>query len=1113
MGKHSKVGKNDRERRPVETENILPQDNVEFEFYAFISYKHADRAPWAKPISAWAKRIYKYLEEWEIPTALSEDLKIHKEDKLVKPVFLDNMQMYAGEKVDKILENNLFRSKCLVVVLTQRLVEEQRELRRTGRKAYIYDEIDHMLTWKRPIIVVWVDRIPFDEHSKECVPEMLQGKNLMVIDANEYRKMIGRYQVKRKVAAKVAASIFQTRFDVFWNWYDRKRKQLYRRVAVAVLLLVTAFAVVIRERNINLAYKLTAEARTELAKGNRGEAKRLAAEAYEEYAGVEGLPLLMQQCVDEGIPMRAFDAEMTVNIKQGMYAVAQGGRWIEVYRLVDDSLLVKFDGYKVGGVAFSPDGRRIAGFSRNFLRVFDLEKKDLEPLMELEGSNYQFDMVDFNASGSLLLTQGVNCNSWTVYTVDGGRYLYNDVYYPELDKWHWYEERATFGGTDSTLLIYGKVSDMEADAFAPCKAPKGAEWKCSLYDLRRKDERRSSLPVKIREIEIPIGTVRLEAARNSPVLLMMGTESLKLERWSEFGHSNHSWEQAYGNKISGYTEDALKAYKLKHLDTWNRVDVTQVFFSGNERYVAMTDKTNTVFILPTEKRSRPRIWNGLVLDNYAQENVKNRVIGVTDDGCPIFYSPATAQGGRNVYIKAENVYNTNEYVRYSIPVEYGSDGMRGCRTSDGVFYLSVSKRSEEWSWADVSATSVNSFLCRSEEHGLMERFSDRFSLTGDSVVQTLSDSRNYAVIRVTQSSGYRRFLLWDLKKNVQKACLNDYMEKGERLSRAVCFVPGTDDLLVCDYYTPRDENGVSHSGQLLMDVEKDKVVLRGRDVWYNGRGWPTVFALGEDSLMTYGVGRHKIIGVFPGELRPKKRSGEGRLVLMGETFLQRYVEGRLFDCEKHRMRELPDSLHNKVTEVSSDGRWLLVCKDYSEQRLFVVDALSFKTVADLPEVDEKFATFTPDSRFVVFWDKEQRGLCLFDIERKQSTFMLDGAVNIESYGSWGYASLWNSLRFTGIAMSKELLAVASYGVTVVDLRTGKVRKVFNTTLPPSPRMAFSPNGRYLLVENCLFDMERMVCLYEGLPANPIGLTDEGVRYQDAFYHFASEKELYKLLLF
>ena len=46
---------------------------------------------------------------------------------------------------------------------------------------------------------------------------MLQGKNLMVIDANEYRKLMGGYQAKRKVAAKVAASIFQTRFDVLGN--------------------------------------------------------------------------------------------------------------------------------------------------------------------------------------------------------------------------------------------------------------------------------------------------------------------------------------------------------------------------------------------------------------------------------------------------------------------------------------------------------------------------------------------------------------------------------------------------------------------------------------------------------------------------------------------------------------------------------------------------------------------------------------------------------------------------------------------------------------------------------------------------------------------------------
>lgn len=242
MIKNIRISKKKKDIQPVKNKNVLSKDNVELEFYAFISYKHSDRAPWAKSISTWAHQIYKYLEEWEIPTALSEDLKIHKEDRRIKPVFLDNMQMYAGDSVDRILEEKISLSKSLVVVLTQKLVEEQRELRMFNQKAYIYDEIDYMQTLGRPIIIVWVDKVPFDANSKACVPDMLQGKNLMVIDANEYRNRMGGYQAKRKVAAKVAASIFQTRFDVFWNWYDRKRKQLYSRIIMVMVLIIAAFS-------------------------------------------------------------------------------------------------------------------------------------------------------------------------------------------------------------------------------------------------------------------------------------------------------------------------------------------------------------------------------------------------------------------------------------------------------------------------------------------------------------------------------------------------------------------------------------------------------------------------------------------------------------------------------------------------------------------------------------------------------------------------------------------------------------------------------------------------------------------------------------------------------
>lgn len=108
MIKNSRISKKKKDMQPVKNKNVLFQNNVELEFYAFISYKHPDHAPWAKPISTWAHQIYKYLEEWEIPTALSDDLKIHKDDRLVKPVFWDNMQMYAGDTVDDILEKKSF---------------------------------------------------------------------------------------------------------------------------------------------------------------------------------------------------------------------------------------------------------------------------------------------------------------------------------------------------------------------------------------------------------------------------------------------------------------------------------------------------------------------------------------------------------------------------------------------------------------------------------------------------------------------------------------------------------------------------------------------------------------------------------------------------------------------------------------------------------------------------------------------------------------------------------------------------------------------------------------------------------------------------------------------
>ncbi len=72
-----------------------------------------------------------------------------------------------------------------------------------------------------------------------------------------------------------------------------------------------------------------------------------------------------------------------------------------------------------------------------------------------------------------------------------------------------------------------------------------------------------------------------------------------------------------------------------------------------------------------------------------------------------------------------------------------------------------------------------------------------------------------------------------------------------------------------------------------------------------------------------------------------------------------------------------------ATVASSDGRWLLVAATAGLMTLYTHDAGQWRPVLTFPEATEpiRFATLSPDGRYVVFQRERDAAPCVLDLER------------------------------------------------------------------------------------------------------------------------------------
>lgn len=191
---------------------------------AFISYKREDEA--------WAKWLQKKLEHYKLPADILRDHPDLEFSERPRHVFKDTTDL-SGGVLAKAIRNGLHSSKFLIVICSplaaksEWVCKEVQDFIDSGREEYII-----------PFIV---EGEPYAKNKEnECFPSALKSlageRELLGININE--------NGRDSAAVKVVSRLFDLKFDVLWDRFQREARKK-RRLATSAFVFIITFLLAI----------------------------------------------------------------------------------------------------------------------------------------------------------------------------------------------------------------------------------------------------------------------------------------------------------------------------------------------------------------------------------------------------------------------------------------------------------------------------------------------------------------------------------------------------------------------------------------------------------------------------------------------------------------------------------------------------------------------------------------------------------------------------------------------------------------------------------------------------------------------------------------------------
>ena len=194
----------------------------EYKYLAFISYKREDEK--------WAKWIQHKLEHYKLPTSIRKaDPSLPER---VRPVFKDTTDL-AGGVLEKAIKEALRSSKYLIVICSPR----------AAKSPWVCKEVQEFIDSDREeyIIPFIIEGEPNSSNIvTECFPKNLKeltgSRELLGININE----MGR----DAAVVKVAARMFNLRFDVLWRRLRREESRRKKIIIIGLVILMSCISLI-----------------------------------------------------------------------------------------------------------------------------------------------------------------------------------------------------------------------------------------------------------------------------------------------------------------------------------------------------------------------------------------------------------------------------------------------------------------------------------------------------------------------------------------------------------------------------------------------------------------------------------------------------------------------------------------------------------------------------------------------------------------------------------------------------------------------------------------------------------------------------------------------------
>lgn len=482
--------------------NIKGQNEVEFKYYAFISYKHANAASGLyENDGAWANALDKELRYLNIPTEIDKSVLIHEDDDAVDPIFKDTstLTIVPGGELERELTEKLKESKTLVLILSKDMIKDQNERYDPNPKkstAWIYWEVKtflkyHENDWSR-IIPVYIDK---DDYS----PHLLKTRIGIENHFDNIEKPYHDYRAEhdwntektmfyQKTAAAVASDIFKVEKRAFWSIKEkakealeaerkRARSQKLLWIVVAFIIAVLAIlALVLRQMSISREY--LNEARLALESGNRIEANQLAGRACRSWLWTKGAAEVLwaskdstRSCIQVNSRVCVSDDMKTISyLDKNKHIVFRNAETFDEEDRIDIGAAQDF--------IMSGNGDVIVCFNRQDrntqIELIDRTTGDRESA-SLSSPHFYTENVVINQNGDILYLD----RDYAYMRGVGQVFVHTGIQREELEEQQYRSLSrelcsASFYGRDSILLVASKLS-----------GSKGSRWALEFYNMKR----------------------------------------------------------------------------------------------------------------------------------------------------------------------------------------------------------------------------------------------------------------------------------------------------------------------------------------------------------------------------------------------------------------------------------------------------------------------------------------------------------------------------------------------------------------------------------------------------------------------------------------------------